>query len=53
MSDFDERTQSLVDEFAKQYGEQPTWIAIGPGRVNLIGEHTEPHGISLRTENPD
>ncbi len=41
MSDFDERTQSLVDEFAKQYGEQPTWIAIGPGRVNLIGEHTD------------
>ena len=41
MSDFDERTQALVDEFAKQFGEQPTWIAIGPGRVNLIGEHTD------------
>ncbi len=41
MSDFDERTQKLVDEFAKQYGEQPVWIAIGPGRVNLIGEHTD------------
>jgi galactokinase len=41
MSDFDERTQALVDEFAKQYDEQPVWIAIGPGRVNLIGEHTD------------
>ena len=41
MSDFDERTQNLVDEFDKQYGEQPAWIAIGPGRVNLIGEHTD------------
>ena len=41
MSDFDERTQGLVDEFAKQYAGQPTWIAIGPARVNLIGEHTD------------
>jgi galactokinase len=41
MSDFDERTQNLVDEFARQFGGQPAWIAIGPGRVNLIGEHTD------------
>jgi galactokinase len=28
-------------EFAKIYGRQPTWIAAAPGRVNLIGEHTD------------
>lgn len=28
-------------EFAKLYGRQPQWIAAAPGRVNLIGEHTD------------
>ncbi len=35
------RTQSLVDLFTTHFGERPTAIAIGPGRVNLIGEHTD------------
>jgi galactokinase len=27
--------------FAATYGQTPTWIAAAPGRVNLIGEHTD------------
>jgi galactokinase len=37
--------QSLIDTtksaFIKQYGIEPVWIACAPGRVNLIGEHTD------------
>ncbi len=28
-------------EFTKAYGRAPQWIAAAPGRVNLIGEHTD------------
>jgi galactokinase len=28
-------------EFVKNYGREPRWIAAAPGRVNLIGEHTD------------
>jgi len=27
--------------FTKQYGIEPIWFAAAPGRVNLIGEHTD------------
>jgi galactokinase len=27
--------------FIKRFGEAPTWIIRAPGRVNLIGEHTD------------
>ena len=37
----DERTQELIAEFRKRYGAEPTAVASGPGRVNLIGEHTD------------
>ena len=30
-----------AEEFAKAYGRQPRWIAAAPGRVNVIGEHTD------------
>lgn len=29
------------DWFAKCFGRKPRWTAIAPGRVNLIGEHTD------------
>ena len=36
---------SIIDTtksiFKKQYGIEPVWIACAPGRVNLIGEHTD------------
>jgi galactokinase len=36
----DPRTE-VVDAFRARYGCAPTWIARAPGRVNLIGEHTD------------
>src|SRR5260221_6320437 len=33
-----ERTAEM---FAKCYGRAPQWMAAAPGRVNLIGEHTD------------
>jgi len=37
--------QKLIDTtksaFVKQYGVEPVWLAVAPGRVNLIGEHTD------------
>jgi len=29
------------DEFTRRFGRPPRWIAAAPGRVNLIGEHTD------------
>ena len=31
----------LAAEFQKIYGRTPRWIAAAPGRVNVIGEHTD------------
>ncbi len=31
----------VAQEFAQTYGHQPRWIAAAPGRVNVIGEHTD------------
>ena len=41
MQNNDSRTQSIVDDFQKRFNTAPTLVAIGPGRVNLIGEHTD------------
>jgi len=30
-----------IGEFKKTYGRPPRWLAAAPGRVNLIGEHTD------------
>lgn len=37
----DNRVQSLVEAFQEHFQEAPTAMAVGPGRVNLIGEHTD------------
>lgn len=31
----------VAQEFSKQFGHEPRWIAAAPGRVNVIGEHTD------------
>jgi len=31
----------LIEQFKQQFKEDPTYIVRGPGRVNLIGEHTD------------
>src|SRR3974377_2110170 len=32
---------SVTEQFAKAYGRPPRWLAAAPGRVNVIGEHTD------------
>lgn len=41
--------QTLVTKkFIERFGEAPTYIVRAPGRVNLIGEHTDYNlGFSL------
>ena len=36
-----ELLQNAKEEFSKQFHCQPTHAACAPGRVNLIGEHTD------------
>jgi galactokinase len=36
-----ELTDQTSQQFVKIYGRQPRWIAAAPGRVNIIGEHTD------------
>ncbi len=36
-----ELTAHITAEFQKTYGRAPRWIAAAPGRVNVIGEHTD------------
>src|SRR6267154_1974692 len=31
----------IAAEFQKYYGRPPRWIVAAPGRVNVIGEHTD------------
>jgi len=36
-----ELTAHAAAEFQKHYGRAPRWIVAAPGRVNVIGEHTD------------
>ncbi|MGD0814576.1 MAG: galactokinase [Verrucomicrobiota bacterium] len=36
-----ELSQSAAAQFATIYGRPPRWISAAPGRVNVIGEHTD------------
>jgi galactokinase len=37
----DEQVAGVKKRFAEVYGGPPQWVAAAPGRVNLIGEHTD------------
>jgi galactokinase len=37
----DELTAHIAAEFEQHYGRRPRWIVAAPGRVNVIGEHTD------------
>ena len=36
-----ELTARVSEQFTQTYGRPPRWIAAAPGRVNVIGEHTD------------
>ena len=40
----EERAERLRSAFANSFGGQPEFITRAPGRVNLIGEHTDYNG---------
>ena len=33
--------QDILSHFASRFGQSPRWVVRAPGRVNLIGEHTD------------
>ncbi len=33
--------QQAFDQFVQHFGSTPAWTAVAPGRVNLIGDHTD------------
>jgi galactokinase len=37
----------IADQFRAEFGNEPTVIARAPGRVNLIGEHTDYTGLAV------
>ncbi len=37
----DELGHQTAQQFARTYGRPPHWMAAAPGRVNVIGEHTD------------
>src|ERR1700690_4372697 len=36
-----ELTTHVAEQFVETYGRPPRWIVAAPGRVNVIGEHTD------------
>jgi len=36
-----QQLQQTIDRYRERYDSKPTWAAVAPGRVNLIGEHTD------------
>lgn len=41
MADLENRIRTLIDKFVEVYGAHPQLVVRAPGRVNLIGEHTD------------
>jgi len=37
----EERVRQVTQAFAAKFGREPAWLVAAPGRVNLIGEHTD------------
>jgi galactokinase len=41
LPDLSEQARHVTEIFTRQYGQAPAWVAAAPGRVNMIGEHTD------------
>ena len=39
-----ELCEEVADQFKARFGDEPCWMVAAPGRVNLIGEHTDYNG---------
>src|SRR4051812_50194959 len=37
-------SQTAASEFTAKFGRSPRWVVAAPGRVNIIGEHTDYSG---------
>src|SRR3954468_20746502 len=37
-------SQTAASEFTAKFGRSPRWLVAAPGRVNIIGEHTDYSG---------
>lgn len=43
----DNQVETLVQRFADHYGRRPVVVVRAPGRVNIIGEHTDYNGLPV------
>lgn len=41
MTEYSRLGEDVRSEFQNRYGRAPRWVVAAPGRVNLIGEHTD------------
>ena len=41
MTSLQKLAAETAQQFLKTYGRPPRWIVAAPGRVNVIGEHTD------------
>src|SRR6516164_2361346 len=41
MTSLQKLAAETAQQFVKAYGRPPRWIVAAPGRVNVIGEHTD------------
>ena len=37
----DDQARHVSQVYRERFGRRPSWLAAAPGRVNLIGEHTD------------
>ena len=37
-------SRTAASDFTARYGRPPRWVVAAPGRVNIIGEHTDYSG---------
>ena len=44
LTEFAQIKDRTIAAFADRYGHRPQWLVAAPGRVNLIGEHTDYNG---------
>ena len=41
---YDVLSRTAASEFTAKFGRTPRWVVAAPGRVNIIGEHTDYSG---------